>query len=35
MARRIAQFYKVSYEQFKEGYEDAFGKENEQEIQKI
>ena len=35
MARRIAQFHKVSYEQFKEGYEDAFGKENEQEIQKI
>lgn len=35
MARRIAQFHKVSYGQFKEGYEDGFGKQKEQEIQKI
>ena len=35
MARRIAQFHKVSYGQFKEGYEDGFGKQEEQEIQKI
>ena len=35
MARRIAQFHKVSYGQLKEGYEDGFGKQEEQEIQKI
>ncbi len=35
MAKRIAQFHKVSYEQFKEGYEDVFGKKEEQEIRKI
>ena len=34
MARRIAQFYKVSYGQFKEGYEDAFGGGEEEEIRK-
>lgn len=31
MARRIARFHKVSFEQFKEGYEDVFGKKEEQE----
>lgn len=35
MARRIAQFYKVSYGQFKEGYEDAFGGGKEEEIRKV
>lgn len=35
MARRIARFHKVSYGQFKEGFEDAFGRKEGQEIQKI
>lgn len=35
MARRIARFHKVSYGQFKEGFEDAFGRKEEQEIQKV
>lgn len=33
--KRIAQFYKVSFEQFKEGFEDCFGKKDENEIKKI
>lgn len=35
MAKRIAQFYKVSYEQFKEGVLDTFGEVKEEDIQKI
>jgi len=35
MAKRIAKFHKVSYEQFKEGYVDVFGNVEEAEIQKI
>lgn len=35
MARRIAKFHKVSYEQFREGFEDSFGKRKEEEIQRI
>ena len=35
MAKRIAQFYKVSFEQFKEGYQDAFGEAKEQDIRRI
>lgn len=35
MARRIAKFHKVSYEQFREGFEDSFGKREEEEIQRI
>lgn len=35
MAKRIAKFHKVSYEQFKEGYVDVFGNTDEAEIQKI
>lgn len=35
MARRIAKFHKVSFEQFKEGYADTFGLLEDGEIQKI
>lgn len=35
MARRIAKFHKVSYEQFKEGYEDSFGQKEETGIRRI
>lgn len=35
MARRIAKFYKVSYEQFKESWIDTFGQVEETEIQRI
>lgn len=35
MAKRIAKFHKVSYEQFKEGYVDVFGSANECDIQKV
>lgn len=35
MAKRIARFEKVSFEQFKEGYEDSFGEAEEQDIRKI
>ena len=35
MAKRIAKFHKVSYEQFNEGYVDVFGSEEEALIQKI
>lgn len=35
MAKRIAQFYKVSYEQFREGVLDTFGKMDDEEIHKI
>lgn len=35
MAKRVAQFYKVSFDQFKEGYIDAFGGCEEQKIQKV
>ncbi len=35
MARRIAKFHKVSYEQFKEGYEDSFGQKEEAGIRRI
>lgn len=35
MARRIAQFHRVSYEQFKVGWEDAFGRKEEKEIRRI
>lgn len=35
MAKRIAQFHKVSFEQFKEGYLDEFGAAREEEIRKI
>ncbi|MCI7740563.1 MAG: deoxyuridine 5'-triphosphate nucleotidohydrolase [Lachnospiraceae bacterium] len=33
--KRIAKFHKVSYQQFKEGWTDTFGPENEKELQKI
>lgn len=33
--KRIAQFYKVSFEQFKEGFEDCFGNTEENEIKNI
>ena len=35
MAKRIARFEKVSFEQFREGYEDSFGPEKEEQLQKI
>ena len=35
MARRIAKFYKVSYEQFKEAWIDTFGQMEETDVQKI
>ncbi len=35
MARRIAKFYKVSFEQFRSSWVDTFGKVEETEIQKI
>lgn len=35
MAKRIAQFHKVSFEQFREGFTDSFGAVEESEIQEI
>ena len=35
MAKRIAKFHKVSYEQFKDGYVDVFGSKEEEHIQKV
>lgn len=35
MARRIAKFHKVSFEQFKEGYADTFGLTGDEKIQEI
>ena len=35
MAKRIAKFHKVSYEQFKEGYVDVFGNAEESHIRKV
>lgn len=35
MAKRVAKFHKVSFEQFKEGYVDVFGSAEEEEIQKV
>ncbi len=35
MAKRIAQFYKVSFEQFREGYEDVFKDSDELKMRKI
>jgi dUTP pyrophosphatase len=35
MAKRIAQFYKVSYEQYKEAYLDTYGEASEEEIQTV
>lgn len=35
MARRVAQFYKVSFGQFKEGFEDVFGRRSKEEIQAL
>lgn len=35
MAKRIAQFHKVSYEQFREGVLDTFGMTDDEDIQKI
>ena len=35
MAKRIAQFEKVSFVQFKEGYKDAFGDVSDEEIREI
>lgn len=35
MARRIAKFHKVSFEQFKEGFIDTFDPKTDQEIRKI
>ena len=35
MAKRIAKFHKVSYEQFKEGFVDVYGNVEESEIQKV
>ena len=34
MAKRVAQFYKVSFEQFREGAADAFGVTEEQITEK-
>ncbi len=35
MAKRIAKFHKVSFEQFQEGYIDSVGSEEEEKIRKI
>lgn len=35
MAKRIAKFYKVSFEQFQEGWTDTFGPEDKSRIQEI
>lgn len=35
MARRIAKFHKVSFDQFKEGYTDTFGLTGDEKIQEI
>lgn len=35
MAKRIAQFFKVSYEQYKEAYLDTYGDVSEEEIKKV
>ena len=35
MAKRIALFEKVSFKQFKEGFEDCFGKSEEREIKEV
>ena len=35
MAKRIAQFFKVSYEQYKEAYLDTYGEASEEEIQNV
>lgn len=35
MAKRIAQFYKVSFEQFREGYQEVFGEPGERKLQEI
>lgn len=35
MAKRIAQFFKVSYEQYKEAYLDTYGDAAEEEIKKV
>lgn len=35
MAKRIAKFYKVSFEQFQEGWRDTFGPEEEGKVRRI
>ena len=35
MAKRIAKFHKVSFEQFRDGYLDAVGAGSEEEIRRI
>lgn len=35
MAKRIAKFHKVSYEQFKEGYVDVFGTADEADVREV
>lgn len=35
MAKRIAQFFKVSYEQYKEAYQDTYGDTSEEEIREV
>ena len=35
MAKRIAQFHKVSFEQFAEGFKDTFGEMKEGELKEI
>lgn len=35
MAKRIAKFYKVSFEQFQEGWKDSFGEQKEEEIRAV
>ena len=35
MAKRIAQFFKVSYEQYKEAYQDTYGDASEEEIREV
>ena len=35
MAKRIAKFEKVSFEQFKEGYLDAVGQASDEDIQNV
>lgn len=35
MAKRVAMFEKVSFEQFKEGFEDCFGVSDEKKIKEV
>ena len=35
MAKKVAQFFKVSFEQFRQGYEDTFGTTDTEELRGI